>query len=100
MDVYHTSFKPLEWNFNEERKDDCYCKVIVELKSGNKKVLGIHYLGPNAGEIIMGFGVAMRCGVTADVLFSTVGLHPTCAEELVLLDTTKRENANAKKTGC
>jgi len=44
IDVFHTSFKPLEWNFLDSKKADCYIKVIVHLKTD--KVLGIHYLGP------------------------------------------------------
>lgn len=98
VDIYHTSFKPLEWNFLPSHGSDGYVKVIVDLKTD--KVLGIHYLGPNAGEIIMGFGTAMLMGVTKTVLFDTVGLHPTCAEEIVLLTTTKRENKDATKSGC
>jgi len=64
------------------------------------KVLGIHYLGPNAGEVVMGYSVALNCGVTYTQLADTVGLHPTCSEEIVDLKKTKRENADAKKEGC
>ena len=98
IDVYHTSYKPLEWNFLEGHGDDGYIKVIVHLP--DDKVVGIHFLGPNAGEVIQGFSVAMNCGVTREVLFDTVGLHPTCAEEICDLKQTKRENKDAKKTGC
>lgn len=48
----------------------------------------------------MGFGVAMKMGVTGKVLFDTVGLHPTCAEEIVLMRKTKADDPNAKKSGC
>lgn len=88
----------MEWNFLSSHGSDGYVKVVVNLK--DDKVLGIHYLGPHAGEIIMGFGTAMLMGVTKEILFDTVGLHPTCAEEIVLLTTTKRENKNAEKSGC
>lgn len=44
------------------------------------RVIGFHYLGPNAGEVTQGFSVAMKCGVTKEQLDSTVGIHPTCAE--------------------
>lgn len=98
VEVFHTAFKPLEWNFLKDHGDDGYVKVIVNLK--DDKVLGIHYLGPNAGEIIMGFAVAMKLGVTREQLFDTVGLHPTCSEEIVLLTKTKREDKDAKKEGC
>lgn len=98
LDVYHTTFKPLEWNFLESHKAVCYIKVIVDLKTD--KVIGIHYLGPNAGEIIQGYSVALKCGVTRELLFETVGLHPTCSENIVKLHMTKRNDPNAKTTGC
>jgi thioredoxin reductase (NADPH) len=98
IDIFHTSYKPLEWNFLEDKKDDGYIKVVVHLP--DDKVLGIHFLGPHAGEVIQGFSVAMNCGVTREILFDTVGLHPTCAEEICDLKQTKRENKDAKKTGC
>lgn len=44
------------------------------------RVVGFHYLGPNAGEVTQGFGAAMKCGVTKDQLDNTIGIHPTCAE--------------------
>jgi len=91
--VYHTSYKPLEWNFLKSHKDSGYIKVVVDKDSD--RVLGIHFLGPNAGEVVMGFGVAMHCGLTRETLFNTVGLHPTVSEEITDLLVTKREDANA-----
>ncbi len=50
------------------------------LSSLQERVIGFHYLGPNAGEVTQGFGAAMKCGVTKDQLDNTIGIHPTCAE--------------------
>lgn len=50
IEVFHTYFKPLEWNFSDERGEDCYVKMIV--KKTDQKVIGLHYLGPHAGEVI------------------------------------------------
>lgn len=51
IEVYHSHFKPLEWNYNEENDaDTCYTKVIVNMKDNNR-VVGFHYCGPHAGEI-------------------------------------------------
>lgn len=50
IDVFHTYFKPLEWNFSDLRGEDCYVKMIV--KRDDQKVIGLHYLGPHAGEVI------------------------------------------------
>ena len=77
--VYHSEFTPLEWNFDMERHDSCYVKVIVSNKENNK-VVGFHILSPNAGEITQGIGVAIKCGLTKEQLDDTVGIHPTIAE--------------------
>ncbi len=42
-------------------------------------------VGPDAGEIMQGFAVAMKIGVTKTQLDSTIGIHPTSAEELVTM---------------
>ena len=48
--VYHSIFKPLEWNFLSTRSaEDCYAKVVVY--DVDNRVVGLHYLGPNAGEV-------------------------------------------------
>lgn len=52
IDVYHSAFRPLEWNYNPARREKtCYLKLIVDLRD-NERVLGAHYIGPNAGEVI------------------------------------------------
>lgn len=79
IDVYHTYFKPLEWNLNYEREpNSCYMKLIC-LKE-ERKVVGIHYLGPHAGEVIQGYAVALKMGATKEDFERTVGIHPTCSE--------------------
>lgn len=39
---------------------------------------------------MQGFGVAMKMGLTKRQLDSTVGIHPTSAEELVTMRTLTR----------
>jgi len=58
-------------------------KVVVD--GATDRVLGIHMVGPEAGEVIQGFAVAMTCGLTKAQLDATIGIHPTVAEELVTL---------------
>lgn len=100
VEVYHTAFKPLEWNFLPDREDmTCFGKIIVNLQD-NEKIIGMHYLGPNAGEVIQGYAAAMKAGITKSVLDMTVGIHPTCSEELTKVSVTKRSGQNAAKTGC
>lgn len=52
-----------------------------------KKVIGLHYLGPNAGEVTQGYAVAMKMGATKYDFDRTVGIHPTTSEEFTKLDT-------------
>lgn len=50
IEVYHTHFTPLEWNYNPNVVGDyCYAKILV--KKDDQLVVGFHYLGPNAGEV-------------------------------------------------
>jgi thioredoxin reductase (NADPH) len=49
----------------------------------NDKVVGFHILSPNAGEIVQGIGIAMKCGMTKEMLDSCVGIHPTVAEDMI-----------------
>ena len=45
----------------------------------------MHMVGPEAGEIIQGFAVAIRAGATKAIFDSTIGIHPTAAEEFVTM---------------
>ncbi len=65
-----------------------------------ERVLGLHYLGPNAGEMIQGYAVAFRKGLTRADLEETIAVHPTTAEETLLLNITKRSGVDPKKVGC
>ncbi|KAF4661629.1 thioredoxin reductase [Perkinsus chesapeaki] len=97
--IYHSFFKPLVWALNHERSDaDCYMKVLCENK-GDKKVVGIHILGPDAGEMIQGLAVAMKAGCTKANLDDTVGIHPTSAETFTTLTQVKEEGEDAAVGG-
>lgn len=54
--------------------------IFIVYATLQDRVIGFHYLGPNAGEVTQGFGAAMKCGVTKEQLDTTIGIHPTCAE--------------------
>nr|XP_040060419.1 thioredoxin reductase 3 isoform X1 [Gasterosteus aculeatus aculeatus] len=79
IEVYHSLFWPLEFTVPGRDNNRCYAKLICN-KLDNDRVIGFHYLGPNAGEVTQGFGVAMKCGATKEQLDGTIGIHPTCAE--------------------
>ena len=64
------------------------------------KVVGIHYFGPAADDMIGGFAVAMKLGLTKSHLDSTLGIHPSTSEDIFGLDVTKRSGAEFRKTDC
>jgi thioredoxin/glutathione reductase (selenoprotein) len=100
IEMYHTAFKPLEWNFLKTRQNSiCYCKAVCLMKE-DMRVVGLHYVGPNAGEVMQGYAVGMLKGMTIKDLQDTVGIHPTCSEEITDLKITKRQQKEVVKTGC
>jgi len=99
IEIYHVYYQPLEWVLAERENNACYAKVICN-KKDNERILGIHVLGPSTGEVIQGFALALKCGATKEVLDSTVGIHPTTAEELLTLNITKRSGETPLKKGC
>jgi glutathione reductase (NADPH) len=54
------------------------------------RVLGAHMVGPDAAEIIQGLAVAIRAGATKAHFDSTLGIHPSAAEEFVTMRTATR----------
>jgi len=82
VDVYASSFRPMKHTLSG-RDERSMMKVIVERASN--RVLGFHMVGADAPEIVQGLAVALKCGVTKKQLDSTVGIHPTAAEEFVTL---------------
>jgi len=55
--------------------------------------VGLHYLGPNAGEVTQGYAVALRLGATKYDFDSTVGIHPTTSENFTTLDKEGKGNS-------
>jgi len=54
------------------------------------KVVGVHILGPHAGEVIQGLAVAMKAGAKKSDFDATIGIHPTAAEEWCTMRTKTR----------
>jgi len=84
VDVYRSSFRPLRHTVSgsDER---ALTKLVVDPASD--RVLGAHMVGPDAGEIIQGLAVALTAGATKAQFDATLAIHPTAAEEFVLLRT-------------
>lgn len=82
--IFKSEFKALKHTLSGS-SERCLMKMIVD--ADTDRVLGIHMVGPDAGEIIQGFAVAMQCGVTKTQVDATIGVHPTIAEEFVTMRT-------------
>ncbi|MEY4883513.1 MAG: glutathione-disulfide reductase [Pseudomonadota bacterium] len=80
--VYRSEFKALKHTLSGST-ERTLMKLIVE--DATDRVVGLHMVGPDAGEVVQGFAVAMKAGATKAVFDSTVGIHPTAAEEFVTL---------------
>lgn len=102
ISTFHTKFTPLEWQTNKmtaSGERTCYVKVICH-KFDQNRVVGYHICAPNAGEITQGIAMAIKCGLTKELMDSTVGIHPTVAEDSIGLEFTKETHADVKKSGC
>uniref|UniRef100_A0A4W6FHE0 thioredoxin-disulfide reductase (NADPH) n=1 Tax=Lates calcarifer TaxID=8187 RepID=A0A4W6FHE0_LATCA len=99
LKVFHSLFWPLEFTVPGRDNNRCYGKIICN-KLDDDRVIGFHYLGPNAGEVTQGFGAAMKCRVTKEQLDSTIGIHPTCAEVFTTLEVTKSSGGDITQAGC
>ncbi|XP_051527495.1 thioredoxin reductase 2, mitochondrial-like [Myxocyprinus asiaticus] len=74
--------------------------MVVCLLEGEQHVVGLHFTGPNAGEVTQGFSLGFQYGLTYAHLRNIVGIHPTCVEELTKVNITKRSCLDATVTDC
>ncbi|KAG6024929.1 GTP-binding protein gtr1 [Claviceps sp. Clav32 group G5] len=82
--VYKTSFTAMYYAMMEpEQKGPTSYKLIVT--GPEEKIVGLHIMGLGSGEMLQGFGVAIKMGATKADFDSCVAIHPTSAEELVTL---------------
>eukprot|EP00040_Diaphanoeca_grandis_P037548 m.245675 g.245675 ORF g.245675 m.245675 type:complete len:534 (+) comp33838_c1_seq10:214-1815(+) len=77
-------------NIVDTMPPNCLAKLVC-LKSEKERVVGFHFVGPNAGEVTQGFALAVRCGATKDMFDDMVGIHPTDAEAFCTM-TVKRKD--------
>lgn len=73
-----------------EDKPQTMMKVICE--GPDQNVVGLHLIGPGSDEMLQGFSVAIKKGITKKDLDSVVAIHPTASEELVTMPTWKPHN--------
>ena len=87
IEVYATSFKPMQQSF-AGRSERVLMKLIVS--QATRKVLGCHIVAPGAGEMIQLAGIAVKMGATKEDFDRTVAVHPTMSEELVTMKAPVR----------
>ncbi|WP_332685207.1 glutathione-disulfide reductase [Bosea sp. (in: a-proteobacteria)] len=85
--VFEAGFRPMKATISG-RNERIYMKLVVDAKSD--KVLGVHILGHDAGEIIQAVAIAVTMGATKADFDRTIALHPSAAEELVTLRTARK----------
>lgn len=84
LTIYKTNFTAMYYAMMDpEQKGPTSYKLICE--GPEQKVVGLHILGLGSGEMLQGFGVAIKMGATKKDFDSVVAIHPTSAEELVTL---------------
>ncbi|HYH21507.1 MAG TPA: glutathione-disulfide reductase [Azospirillum sp.] len=82
VDIYRTGFRPMKHTLSG-REERVLMKLVVDGES--QRVLGCHMMGMDAPEIVQGLAIALNCGATKADFDRTVALHPSTAEEFVLL---------------
>ncbi len=82
LEIYKTEFTPMKHTLSG-RDEKTMMKLIVQASSN--KVVGLHVVGMDAPEIVQGFAVALKSGLTKQQFDCTTGIHPTAAEELVTM---------------
>lgn len=85
--VFEADFKPMRHAFTG-RNERVYMKLLVDAASD--RVRGIHMIGADAPEIVQSLSVAVSAGVTKAQFDRTLAVHPTAAEEFVLMRTPAR----------
>jgi glutathione reductase (NADPH) len=85
--IFESAFRPMKATISG-RAERIYMKLVVDAKTD--KVLGVHILGHDAGEIIQAVAIAVTMGATKADFDRTIALHPSAAEELVTMRTARR----------
>ena len=80
--LFKSTFKPMKHTISG-RDEKTFMKLIVDKASD--RVVGVHMMGPDAGEIMQGIAIALRAGATKATFDTTIGIHPTAAEEFVTM---------------
>ena len=80
--TYHSDFRPMK-NVLAGRNERSLYKLVVD--AATDVVVGIHMIGPDAPEILQAAAIAVKAGLSKQDFDNAIALHPTMAEELVLM---------------
>jgi glutathione reductase (NADPH) len=80
--IYKSDFRAMK-NVLADRNERALYKMIVA--GPNERVIGLHLIGPDSGEILQAAAIAVKAGLTKQDFDDTVALHPSMSEELVLM---------------
>jgi len=94
VNVYVSTFRPMQ-NTLTSRPEKMLFKLITNGETD--KVLGVHIVGPSAGEMIQMVGIAVSMGATKADFDKTIAVHPTAAEELVTLKAPSYQLVDGKR---
>lgn len=87
LKVFEADFRPMKQAFIDGQ-ERCYMKLLVD--ATNDRVLGVHMIGADAPEIVQSLAVALTAGATKAHFDRTIAMHPTAAEEFVLMRDPSR----------
>ena len=82
LEIYSASFRPMKHTLSG-RQEKMITKLVVN--AADRRVLGAHILGPDAGEMAQLLAISLKAGCTKDDFDRTMAVHPTAAEELVTM---------------
>jgi len=94
LEIYRAEFRPMKHTLTG-KPERMVMKLVVD--GSNRKVLGAHVLGPDAGEMAQLLGIALKAGATKDDFDRTMAVHPTAGEELVTMYAPSYVVRNGKR---
>ena len=92
VDIYRASFRPLKAALSG-RQEKVIIKLVVD--GTTDRVLGVHILGPDAGELIQMVAIAVKMRASKADFDATMAVHPTMAEEIVTMRTRSVRHVRA-----
>jgi glutathione reductase (NADPH) len=96
LEIYRAEFRPMKATLSG-RSEKTIMKLVVN--AADRKVLGAHILGHEAGEMAQLLGITLKAGCTKDDFDRTMAVHPTASEELVTMYNPSYRIKNGERIG-